>query len=254
MRVKIVSIYNQKGGVGKTTTAINLAAGVGRIDKKVLLIDMDPQCNASSGLLETREGANMYDVLTGAATLRDAIRTTEEKNLDVAISSTDLAALDIEMATLKRRERRLEDALQAAKVEEDYDYIFIDCPPSLGLVPLNALVASNGVIIPIQCEYFALEGVGLMLKTLAGVQENLNPGLMIEGVVLTMYDGRNNLAVEVVEEVKRYFKDRVYKSVIPRNIRLAEAPGYAQSIFTYDLTSRGAEHYMKLAREFVARA
>ena len=247
MRVKIVSIYNQKGGVGKTTTAINLAAGVGRIDKKALLIDMDPQCNASSGLLETREGANMYDVLTGTATLRDAIRGTEEKNLDVAISSTDLAALDIEMATLERRERRLEDALQAAKVEEDYDYTFIDCPPSLGLVPLNALVASDGVIIPIQCEYFALEGVGLML-------ENLNPGLMIEGVVLTMYDGRNNLAVEVVEEVKRYFKDRVYKSVIPRNIRLAEAPGYAQSIFTYDLTSRGAEHYMKLAREFVARA
>ena len=195
MRVKIVSIYNQKGGVGKTTTAINLAAGVGRIDKKVLLIDMDPQCNASSGLLETREGANMYDVLTGAATLRDAIRTTEEKNLDVAISSTDLAALDIEMATLERRERRLEDALQAAKVGEDYDYIFIDCPPSLGLVPLNALVASTGVIIPIQCEYFALEGVGLMLKTLAGVQENLNPGLMIEGVVLTMYDGRNNLCI-----------------------------------------------------------
>lgn len=252
--MKIVSIYNQKGGVGKTTTAINLAAGVGRIGKKVLLIDMDPQCNASSGLLSKRDGANMYDVLVGNATLKEAIRPTEEVNLDVAISSTDLAALDIEMATDEKRERRLLHAIEEGNVREQYDTILIDCPPSLGLVPLNALIASTGVIIPIQCEYFALEGVGLMLKTLTSVEETFNPGLTIEGVVLTMYDGRNNLAVEVVEEVKHYFKDRVYKSVITRNIRLAEAPSYAQSIFTYDITSRGAENYMKLAREFVARS
>ncbi len=249
--MKIISVFNQKGGVGKTTTAINLCAALAK-KKKILLIDLDPQGNATSGLgIQKKQlTKSIYHVICQECRLKDVICPTENDNLDVVPSTTDLAAIDVELATEKNREEHLKSELEQI---EDYDFIFIDCSPSLGLLSINGLVASQSVLIPIQCEYYALEGVGLMLETIGRIRQSLNPNLEIEGVVLSMYDGRNNLSVEVVEEVKKFFKDAVFTSVIPRNIRLAEAPSFGVSILDYDEKSKGARAYLNLSKEFLRK-
>ncbi len=249
--MKTISVFNQKGGVGKTTTAINLCASLAK-RKKILLIDLDPQGNATSGLgIQKKQlTKSIYHVIRQECHLKDVICHTETNNLDVVPSTTDLAAIDIELATEENREERLKSELDQI---EDYDFIFIDCPPSLGLLSINGLVASQSVLIPIQCEYYALEGVGLMLETIGRIRQSLNPELEIEGVVLSMYDGRNNLSVEVVEEVKKFFKGAVFTSVIPRNIRLAEAPSFGVSILDYDEKSKGAKAYLNLSKEFLRK-
>lgn len=248
---RVITIFNQKGGVGKTTTIINLAAGLGKLDKKVLVIDIDPQGNATSGLgidksnLET----SIYDSLINEVELDRIILGSTAKNVDIVPSNVDLAGAEIELIEVEGRELILKKSI--GDMEREYDYIFIDCPPSLGLLSINGLAASHSVIIPIQCEYYALEGVSQLMDTIILVKQGLNPELEIEGVVLSMFDGRTNLSIQVVDEVKKYFKDRVYTSIIPRNVRLAEAPSYGLSIIDYDPKSRGAEAYMDLAEEFL---
>ena len=247
---RIIAVSNQKGGVGKTTTSVNLAACVAALGKDVLLIDIDPQGNASSGLgLSGKGRTTIYDVLMGEAGANEAVLPTEFGPLSLIPSSIELAGAEIELVSMPARETLLREAL--APIRDRYDYIFIDCPPSLSLLTLNAMTAADSVLIPIQCEYYALEGVGQLMNTLQLVKKRLNPALEIEGVVLTMLDGRTNLGLQVVQEVKKYFRSRVYGSIVPRNVRLSEAPSHGLPINVYDPRCAGAEAYRRLAEEFV---
>ncbi len=245
---RVISIANQKGGVGKTTTAVNLSAILAKRGKKVIIIDADPQGNASSGVgLEKVTENSLYDVLINDMNIEDTLQKTCVKNLKVCPSNMDLAGAEVELVSQMSREQRLKEKID--EIIEEYDYIIVDCPPSLGLITLNAFTASDSVLIPVQCEYFALEGLGQLLNTINLVKKHLNKTLEIEGAVLTMYDIRTNLSNQVVKEVKRYFGDKVYKTVIPRNIKLSEAPSYGLPITLYDDKSKGARAYEKLARE-----
>ncbi len=246
---RIIAIANQKGGVGKTTTAVNLSAALARLGEKVLLIDIDPQGNATSGIgLSKKEiKACIYDALINGLPLERIIVPSRWENLFVAPATIQLAGAEIELVPTVSREIKLRDALE--QVKKDYSMIMIDCPPSLGLLTLNALTSAGGVLIPIQCEYYALEGLGQLMNTISLVRRHLNENLKIEGVVLTMYDPRTNLSEQVAEEVRDYFKEKVYRTVIPRNVRLSEAPSHGLHILEYDPRSRGAEVYMALAGE-----
>lgn len=248
---KILAIANQKGGVGKTTTSVNLGACLAYIGKCVLLVDTDPQGNATSGIgIEKAEVDQcIYDVLVDDVEAKSVIKPTSVENLFAIPATIQLAGAEIELVPTISREVRLKRALE--EVRDQFDYIIIDCPPSLGLLTLNALTASDSVIIPVQCEYYALEGLSQLLSTVRLVQKHLNQDLKIEGVLLTMLDARTNLGIQVIEEVKKYFQDKVYKTIIPRNVRLSEAPSHGEPIITYDAKSRGAEVYLDLAKEVV---
>ena len=248
---RVLAIANQKGGVGKTTTAVNLSSSLAYLGKKVLLIDIDPQGNASSGVGINKGDVEycIYDVLIDDEPAKDVILATKVENLYIIPATISLAGAEIELVSAISRELRLRNALR--ELREQFDYIIIDCPPSLGLLTLNALTAADGVLIPVQCEYYALEGLSQLLSTVRLVQKHLNKKLQIEGVLLTMLDARTNLGLQVIEEVKKYFRDRVYKSVIPRNVRLSEAPSHGVPIVLYDVKSRGAETYLELAREVI---
>jgi chromosome partitioning protein len=248
---KILSIANQKGGVGKTTTSVNLGACLAYIGKRVLLVDIDPQGNATSGVgIEKAEVEQcIYDVLVDDVDAKDVIKATSVENLYAIPATIQLAGAEIELVPTISREVRLKRAL--GEVKDQFDYIIIDCPPSLGLLTLNALTASDAVLIPVQCEYYALEGLSQLLNTVRLVQKHLNQDLKIEGVLLTMLDARTNLGLQVIEEVKKYFQDKVYKTIIPRNVRLSEAPSHGEPIITYDAKSRGAEVYLDLAKEVI---
>lgn len=248
---KVIAVTNQKGGVGKTTTAVNLGACLAQEGKRVLIIDIDPQGNATSGLGINRTSLEhcIYDVLINGAGIQEVIIKTEVDDLFVAPATLQLAGAEIELVSLIARESKLKKALE--KVREEYDFILIDCPPSLGLLTINALAASDRLLIPIQSEYYALEGLGQLMHTIQIVRKHLNPDLDLEGVLVTMYDGRTNLSIQVVEEVKEFFKDKVFKSIIPRNVRLSEAPSHGQPIILYDSRSKGAEMYIELAREVI---
>lgn len=247
---KIISVANQKGGVGKTTTTVNLATILAKKGKKVLLIDADPQGNATSGLgLDKDLEPSTYEILVSDVELEDAMQKTIIKNLRVCPANMNLAGAEVELVSMMSREQRLKEKVDIIK--EKFDYVFIDCPPSLGLVTLNAFTASDSVLIPVQCEYFALEGLGQLLNTINLVKKHLNKNIRIEGALLTMYDIRTNLSNQVVKEVKKYFDNKVYKTVIPRNVRLSEAPSYGMPITEYDPRSKGAKSYMKFAKEFL---
>ena len=248
---RVICIANQKGGVGKTTTAVNLSASIAAAEKKVLLIDIDPQGNSTSGVGLNKEGMDgtIYQALLHGSGMKGMIQKTPLACLDVVISNTDLIGAEVELIQERDREKRLEKLIK--EVEAEYDYIFIDCPPSLGLLTINSLTAAHSVLIPLQCEYYALEGLGQLLKTIRLIKHSLNPKLEIEGILLTMFDGRNNLSHQVAEEVKNHFKDKVFKTVIPRNIRLSEAPSYGKPVLLYDIHSKGAESYLNLAREIM---
>jgi len=250
---KIISIANQKGGVGKTTTAINLAASLAAIEHPTLIIDTDPQSNTTSGLgIESKTVTNsIYEVMVGGVEATDAIRETELPFLDLIPSHINLVGAEIEMIDREQREKILDKAIK--DLRDKYDFIIIDCPPSLGLLTINALTASDSIVIPVQCEYFALEGLGQLLNTIKIVRQHLNTGLEIEGVVLTMYDTRTRLSNQVADEVKRYFNDRVFESIIARNVRLAEAPSFGKPVLLYDSTSPGAKNYLSLGREIIKR-
>ena len=250
---KIIAVANQKGGVGKTTTAVNLAACLGVLEKKILLIDSDPQANASSGLGIDIDNVRLgtYQLLEHNCSAQDAIINTSAPNVDLIAAHIDLVAIEIELINLEEREYMLLKALQPIK--ELYDYILIDCAPSLGLLTLNALTASDSIIIPIQCEYFALEGLGKLLNTVKSVQKIHNKTLDIEGLLLTMYDSRLRLSNQVVEEVQNHFNDMVFKTIIQRNVRLGEAPSFGESIINYDVNSKGASNYLSLAQEILAK-
>ena len=248
---KIVSIANQKGGVGKTTTSINLSTILAKKGKKVLMIDADPQGNASSGVGIDRDEIELsvYDILINDAQIEEVVKKTNIKNLDLCPSNINLAGAEVELVSIESREHRLKEKLD--NVKDKYDYIIIDCPPSLGLITLNAFTASNSVLIPVQCEYYALEGLGQLLNPISLVKKHLNKEIEIEGALLTMYDARTNLSNQVVKEVKNYFNDKVYKNVIPRNVKLSEAPSYGMPISIYDPRSKGAKSYEKFVKEFL---
>ena len=247
---KVISVANQKGGVGKTTTTVNLGTILAKKGKKVLLIDADPQGNATSGLgVEKDIEPSTYDILVNDAELGDALQDTIIKNLKVCPANMNLAGAEVELVSMMSREQRLKEKLEPIK--DMFDYILIDCPPSLGLITLNSFTASDSVLIPVQCEYFALEGLGQLLNTINLVKKHLNKNIRIEGALLTMYDIRTNLSNQVVKEVKKYFEDKVYKTVIPRNVRLSEAPSYGMPITEYDPRSKGAKTYEKFTKEFL---
>ena len=247
---KIISVANQKGGVGKTTTTISLSTLLAKKGKKVLLIDADPQGNATSGVgAEKDVEFSTYDILVGDTELNEAVEETIIKKLLVCPSNINLAGAEVELVSMMSREQRLKEKLE--NVKNQFDYIFIDCPPSLGLITLNAFTASDSVLIPVQCEYYALEGLGQLMNTINLVKKHLNKNIEIEGALLTMYDARTNLANQVVKEVKKYFNDKVYKTIIPRNVRLSEAPSYGMPISEYDAKSKGAKMYEKFAKEFL---
>lgn len=249
---KAIAIFNQKGGVGKTTTNINLGACLAMKNKRVLMLDIDPQGNSTSGVGISKSDLDytVYELLIdNNFKTKNAIRATSIKGLDIIPASVDLAGAEIELVALEGRERRLRNAIE--QVRDEYDYIFIDCPPSLGLLTINSLTAVESVLVPIQCEFYALEGVSQLVNTIELIKRNLNKNLEIEGVILSMFDGRTNLSAQVVQEVKKYFGSKVYSTVIPRNIRLAEAPSYGMAITEYDPKSKGAEAYMDFADEFL---
>ena len=252
---KIICIANQKGGVGKTTTTVNLSSALAQLGKKVLVIDMDPQGNASSGLgikKHEAEEKNIYHVLIGESTLDQVMFTTTTENLSIATANPDLVGAEIELVDMPQREYRLKAAIHT--VADRFDYILIDCPPSLGLLTLNSLAAANSFLVPLQCEYYALEGLSQLLNTAGLVKKGINPLLHIEGILLTMFDKRNNLSHQVVEEIKTHFKDKVFNAIIPRNVRLSEAPSHGVSIFGYDPRSIGALMYLELAKEIAKRS
>ena len=247
---KIISVANQKGGVGKTTTTVNLGTILAKKGKKVLLIDADPQGNGTSGLGVDKEVEfSTYDVLVNDTEIKVSLQDTIIKNLKVCPSNINLAGAEVELVSMMSREQRLKEKLE--EIKDEFDYILIDCPPSLGLITLNAFTASDSVLIPVQCEYYALEGLGQLLNTINLVKKHLNKELQVEGALLTMYDVRTNLSNQVVKEVKRYFDNKVYKTVIPRNVKLSEAPSYGMPITEYDPRSKGAKSYIKFAKEFV---
>ncbi len=249
---KIIAVANQKGGVGKTTTTVNLSAILAKRGKKVMIIDADPQGNATSGLgIDKDDVKSLYDVLVNEEPIEETLEETTMENLDVCPSNINLAGAEVELVSLISREYRLKEQLD--KIKDEYDYILIDCPPSLGLITLNAFTAADSVLIPVQCEYYALEGLGQLINTINLVKKHLNKSLEIEGAILTMYDIRTNLSNQVVKEVKKYFDDKVFKSVIPRNVKLSEAPSYGMSIVEYDSRSKGSKSYDKLAKEFLKK-
>ncbi len=247
---KIVSIANQKGGVGKTTTAINLSTVLAKKGKKVLMIDADPQGNGTSGVgVDKDQQFSVYDVLIEDIEIENTLQKTQVRNLDLCPSNINLAGAEVQLVSMENREYKLKEKVD--KIKDKYDFIIIDCPPSLGLITLNAFTASDSVLIPVQCEYYALEGLGQLLNTIELVKKHMNKSLQVEGALLTMYDARTNLSNQVVKEVKKYFGDKVYKNVIPRNVKLSEAPSYGLPITLYDARSKGAKSYDKFVKEFL---
>lgn len=249
--MKVLSIANQKGGVGKTTTAVNIASCLAAAERRTLLIDLDPQGNASSGLGVNKQSLSLsiYDSLVRKEPLQNIIQKTALEFLDIAPSNNHLVGAELELVSAFSRESRLATAIQG--LSDRYDYVLIDCPPSLNLLTVNAFAASDGIIVPVQCEYYALEGLTELVRTIQLIQDHLNPRLQIEGIVLTMYDARNNLARQVADEVRRYFPQKVYQTVIPRNVKLSESPSHGKSIILYDVQSKGAKSYLELTQEFL---